>query len=624
MKKIIVLIVAFLVTNAHGQIVVFSEDFSSGSLPFGWTQDSAGYTPVLNWKFNGAPLNVTGAGFDSNYPRINSTLYPSDYVACSLISSSFSSGTISSAYLSYSEHFYDAASPSNPTKRKIEISLNNGITWQDVFESNLSHGNPVAIKNIINITAYAIGQINIKIKFYYQGHSGGWWAIDNVQVSDSVACLSPPDNGTTKSTTPFSCTGSPANLYIENLSRGIGQTYQWQLKNAANGNVWTNVSGSISDTLNTTQNGPTYYRCSITCSGLSTNSQQLNLSDVPSAIDAYSDGIHICAGRDDTLRLYQPYGGIGVGWQWQQRFSAVGTYTDIPGATSDTYVVGVSNLNNKPFFKCKQICLSNGTNNTGFWANEAPNPNPLCYCYPFTNNPCSNMDYISAVSITGTTLNHTAVCEDTLIVHLNNNNYQFFDPALGNTTATLHAGSTYTINISVDSISYFLALWIDFNRNGTFDSTEYIKAGLATKTTPSQTQFTIPANAVAGITGMRLRSQMYWWLDSTWACVGLVGGTTYDYLVTIDTTTGIMNIEQGLMNVEVFPNPAKDEITVMSKESGVRSVEIENVVGEKVFSLRTPNSKLPTKIDVSGLAPGIYFVKVTTDKGSVVRKFIKQ
>jgi hypothetical protein len=74
----------------------------------------------------------------------------------------------------------------------------------------------------------------------------------------------------------------------------------------------------------------------------------------------------------------------------------------------------------------------------------------------------------------------------------------------------------------------------------------------------------------------------------------------------------------------VNPNPAKDEITVKSQESGVRSIEIENVVGEKVIYLKTPNSKLQTKIDVSNLTPGIYFVKVTTDRGSVVRKFVKE
>jgi hypothetical protein len=99
----------------------------------------------------------------------------------------------------------------------------------------------------------------------------------------------------------------------------------------------------------------------------------------------------------------------------------------------------------------------------------------------------------------------------------------------------------------------------------------------------------------------------------------------YPYIITnYCDFTNVPEIKEPENELSVYPNPAHNAITVRSNESGVRSVEIENVVGEKVFSLRTPNSKLQTKIDVSNLAPGIYFVKVATDRGGVVRKFIKQ
>jgi hypothetical protein len=67
----------------------------------------------------------------------------------------------------------------------------------------------------------------------------------------------------------FACTGTPVTLWLDALSRGIGQSYQWQLKNAANGNTYTDVPGATYDTLNKVQNGDTYYRCRITCNSLS-------------------------------------------------------------------------------------------------------------------------------------------------------------------------------------------------------------------------------------------------------------------------------------------------------------------------------------------------------------------
>jgi uncharacterized protein YuzE len=104
-------------------------------------------------------------------------------------------------------------------------------------------------------------------------------------------------------------------------------------------------------------------------------------------------------------------------------------------------------------------------------------------------------------------------------------------------------------------------------------------------------------------------------------------------VVRYNPTTGIEKIDANKSDVRIYPNPAKDEVTVKSQESGVGGIEIENVVGEKVISLKTPNTKLSAsgqiqqgeqiKIDVSKLVSGIYFVKVTTDRGGVVRKFVK-
>lgn len=620
MKKIFILIAYIYSIELKAQNILLQESFNNGALPPGWTIDSAGVSPVNGWTFSGSPLVISGNGFDSNYARID-VAQNIDY-DCNLTSPTINASLFSNVFMAYSDENGAYIHPFNFCYPKVEVSNNGGSTWSSVLiDSIYNYPNK---RTIIDISNIAAGYSNVKFRFHFYARNTGEWAVDSIIVADSIHCISPPDSGITKATSAYSCTGNAANVFIDGLSRGIGQTYQWQLNNAASGNVYTDIPGAVYDTLTILQNGPTYYRCTVTCSGLSTTSQPLYLTDVPTGINPYSDNIHICSGRDDTLRLYPPYGGPGIGYQWTQSALYNGAYSDIPGATNDTYIVGVANYNNMPYYKCKQICQSNGTSASGVWVNEVINPNPLCYCYPWSNNPCINNYYISSVSIAGTPLNHTATCIDTLIVHLNNNNYQFFDPAQSNQTALLQRGVTYTLQTTTANQAQYMAFWIDYDGNTEFDSTEFTDMGFVQTTGPGQTQFTVPINATPGITGLRLRSKFWPYIYSTSACATITGGNTYDYLVTIDTTVSVLNAEEQSLNFELFPNPATKELTVSSGSMQGGSLHIQNMLGETVYTHHSPFTTHQTKLNISFLPPGIYFVKLNTERGMAVRKFVKQ
>lgn len=80
--------------------------------------------------------------------------------------------------------------------------------------------------------------------------------------------------------------------------------------------------------------------------------------------------------------------------------------------------------------------------------------------------------------------------------------------------------------------------------------------------------------------------------------------------------------------VNVFPNPAKTSVTVECTMNDVRidvsNVEIYDVYGKLIATAGvTNNSPQQTRIDVSGLANGIYFVRVATDKGIVTKRIVK-
>ena len=58
----------------------------------------------------------------------------------------------------------------------------------------------------------------------------------------------------------------------------------------------------------------------------------------------------------------------------------------------------------------------------------------------------------------------------------------------------------------------------------------------------------------------------------------------------------------------------------------LEGIEVIDVYGKVVDVIVGANnhSPLQTRINISGLAGGIYFVRLTTDKGMVIKKFVKR
>ncbi|MBK5285431.1 MAG: VCBS repeat-containing protein, partial [Bacteroidia bacterium] len=88
----------------------------------------------------------------------------------------------------------------------------------------------------------------------------------------------------------------------------------------------------------------------------------------------------------------------------------------------------------------------------------------------------------------------------------------------------------------------------------------------------------------------------------------------------VDSTNSLNEITESI-SVSVFPNPATNELIIKNAELRIEKVEIYDVLGQKYNSaFNILNSELT--IDVSSLAPGIYFVAVRDEKNNVVVKKI--
>ena len=81
--------------------------------------------------------------------------------------------------------------------------------------------------------------------------------------------------------------------------------------------------------------------------------------------------------------------------------------------------------------------------------------------------------------------------------------------------------------------------------------------------------------------------------------------------------TNALNVASFSENsVQVFPNPAQNEITITSSETLI-SIELYDVKGQKIAMFNPNNS-----INVSNLSQGIYFLKIYNDHGFWVNKKI--
>lgn len=101
------------------------------------------------------------------------------------------------------------------------------------------------------------------------------------------------------------------------------------------------------------------------------------------------------------------------------------------------------------------------------------------------------------------------------------------------------------------------------------------------------------------------------------------------------SVTGINNAANIDNDVLVFPNPAGKQLAIGNRQWAIKEIEINNVLGEKIYSSVVSGQSLvvlqqlstnnyPLTFDISKLTPGIYFLKVRTEKEERVARFVKQ
>jgi Secretion system C-terminal sorting domain len=74
-------------------------------------------------------------------------------------------------------------------------------------------------------------------------------------------------------------------------------------------------------------------------------------------------------------------------------------------------------------------------------------------------------------------------------------------------------------------------------------------------------------------------------------------------------------------SVQIYPNPVSDNLTIETQDLKIKEVAILDLTGRIIQSYKTDNNRL--EIPLNQQVAGSYFVKIMTDKGTVVKRFVK-
>lgn len=206
---------------------------------------------------------------------------------------------------------------------------------------------------------------------------------------------------------------------------------------------------------------------------------------------------NVCTYTPITLSLTGNTLASGLTYEWQYSTNNT-TWAPIPTATGPVYTTTPAAGNN--YYRCKVTCTTGGANSTSSSVLVTGLVCPPVYCTTTYGTGTGSGDFCTLVQIPTTSLNNPSAASPTPF-------YTLY-PQSGSTTAVLVPGVTYTINLVAGTFNGDdFAAWIDYNQNGTFESSELLGNALGVGPSPAVTTFTftVPGGALPGTSRLRVR-----------------------------------------------------------------------------------------------------------------------
>ncbi len=524
------------------------------------------------------------------------------------------------------------------------ISSSDGINWSDVAGADQPFYNPVISSDSVfacvvtctgvSDTTLATGiTLNSFIDCYCKGNLGGdcaTTAIDSIAIVSTTFANGPTGCSPTFYST-FPNAGSTTGDLVQGQSYSVVSRYNGPVRSSIwidydhNGNFdpseWSLVTNTatagvdVISTLSIPLNamlGQTGMRVRTRATnGLNDSTQACNTfgsgetedyiinitaapvcTTPPAAGVVIADQDTICAGEVVNYDLTGVTNSIGQSYQWISSNDGL-NWTDISGENglSMSAVISTDSI-----FACVVTC--SGISDTSASVQVTLNSFINCYCTIGLGGNCAASAIDSLAIISTSFMNGPTGCAA--------GNYTAY-PAMGSTTADLYINQPYDLVARFNGDTR-TSLWIDYNHSGTFDVNEWVQVCTTSiADTNVFVSFTIPQNALTGLTGMRVRSRVTAGVnDSTVACDNFGTGETEDYVINILPEIVGLNAQIG-MNVNLYPNPNNGQFTLVSMSS-IQQILIFDLAGRQIDATIIMKSTQQAEININ--AKGMYFVQV--------------
>jgi hypothetical protein len=230
-------------------------------------------------------------------------------------------------------------------------------------------------------------------------------------------------------------------------------------------------------------------------------------------------------------------GNAGYTYQWQSSTTSATTgFANIAGATNSTYMA--TGQTATTYYRVLVGCQYAGTGSTPTAATAVQvtqNAPTSCYCLPTyaSGGTTDNIANVQLGALNNPTIGNAAP-------YYRDYSAQQTGSAATLAIPTIAVGSTVNVTLTLGSDgTQFNAVWLDFNQNGVFETSEFFSLG----TNPGANgqaiiPVAVPATATLGQTKMRVRGGDDAALASNQACgaSGSLWGEAEDYLVNIAST----------------------------------------------------------------------------------------
>ncbi|UOU98013.1 fibronectin type III domain-containing protein [Chryseobacterium daecheongense] len=478
----------------------------------------------------------------------------------------------------------------------VQYRVAGTTTWTDVYASTLLGNVPLTLTGLTPATTY--------------------------EVQVSAVCGNTPGTPTAIKTFTTRCDPTPPSVSISNITTNSAQI------------TWTPLAASSTYVMRyrvvgtatwITVNLPVPPANTYTLSGLSPYTtyevQIANVCNGETTINPYSNPKVFTTERTCelpppglTITTLTPTSAVVVwdpfpGATYVLRYRKVGipSWTTIAVPTNTYTLTNLVELT-KYEMQVANICSGTPGNFTPPYYFTTPT---VVYCQ--MSGQSSATDYISNVKVTP---NGKPVMENASLA----SNYTDYsgNPATFIELIQGSAGNEITIEKTTTNEAG-IAVWIDFDRSGTFDPHERILTAGPNTTTPVTGTFSVPANAFVSTVDykyvvMRVAMQRG---GIPVNCTSFPYGEVEDYTVRISKVPVPNSLNQD--DIMIYPNPVSSVLHVKNISSKA-AYKIYNSVGQLI----SDGFILNNQINVSKLISGVYIIDIEDVKGSIQKKFIKE